>query len=52
MSAVLIDSKKFAHHSLLKERKEEQECAGLPTFPPLILHKYQKKRLTEMAFRK
>jgi hypothetical protein len=48
-SAVLIDSKRLALHSLLKERREEQKSAWPPY--PTILHEYQKERLTELAIR-
>jgi hypothetical protein len=34
-SAVPLDSKRFALHSLLEERKEEQKSADvIPTLPP------------------
>ncbi len=47
-SAVLIDSKRLALHSLLKERREEQKHGP---HTPTILHEYQKERLTELAIR-
>jgi hypothetical protein len=43
-SAVPLDSKRFALHSLLEECKEERKNAGHQLYP-------QKKRLTKIAIR-
>ena len=48
-SAVLLDSKRLAHHSLLKEHKEEQKTTMSPT--PISLDEYQNQGVTKFVFR-